>query len=184
MNEQTPSNDSIPEDGSKPGGEVEGAATVARELLKGQDISPEAMESAVRTLASEFHEDWRKTRLNEDGSFEPREKQTTDGDWIKGHGTNVVDIANTSYDDLPSDWQAENKAAADVVVGIMVEHGGKIDLSDEEMRDQVGDTVHQAWLSRNEWAKGGDLDKPFADLPEDEQLKDLSQVQIALGLFS
>ena len=146
--------------------------------------SLEAVEAATRTLATEFHEDWRKTRLQEDGSFEPRVKSTSDSAWVEAHGTDQVDIANTSYDDLPSDWQAENKAAAEVVVGVMIEHNGNIDLSNEEVRNQVGDTIHDAWLSRNEWAKGGELDVPFADLPADEQAKDISQIEVAQIVFS
>jgi hypothetical protein len=46
----------------------------------------------------------------------------------------------------------------------------------------VGEKIHKAWLARNEWAKGGDLDVPFKDLPADEQAKDINQLKIALSL--
>ena len=146
--------------------------------------SPEATEVAVATLGSAFHEDWRKTRLNEDGSFDPRVKPTKDSTWIDVHGTDQVDIANSTYAELPEDWKAENKAAAEVIVGIFNAHNGNVDLTDLTLRAEVGDEVHIAWLSRNEWAKGGDLDVPFTELPEDEQAKDLDQVAVAQQVFS
>ncbi len=136
----------------------------------------------VNNLASALHEDWRKTRLQEDGTFEGRVKPTKDEAWIAGHGTDQVDIANTEYVDLPEDWQAENKAAAEVIVGILSESHEAPDLSDEEHISMVGEKIHTAWLARNEWAKGGDLDVPFKDLPADEQAKDINQLKIALSL--
>lgn len=144
----------------------------------------EAVENAVNTLAGALHEDWRKTRLQEDGSFEPRVKTTGDEAWIASHGTDQVDIANTTYEELPSDWQAENKAASEVVVGIMVEKDGQIDLADPTQRSEVGSTIHDAWLSRNDWAKGGELDVPFDELPSAEQAKDIDQVVIAQQVFT
>lgn len=155
-----------------------------KQTLEPIQTSPEAVAKAVEVLATEFHEDWRKTRQLEDGSFEPRVKQTKDEAWIESHGTDQVDIANTGYTELPSDWQAENKAAAEVVVGIMDTHNGAIDLSNEAIRNQVGATVHEAWLSRNEWAKGGELDVPFDQLSEAEQAKDIDQVVVAQRVFS
>ena len=136
----------------------------------------------VNNLASALHEDWRRTRLQEDGTFEGRVKPTKDEAWIAAHGTDQVDIANTEYIDLPEDWQAENKAAAEVIVGILSESPEALDLSDEEHINMVGEKIHTAWLARNEWAKGGDLDVPFEDLPADEQAKDINQLKIALSL--
>jgi len=138
---------------------------------------------AVTAVASALHEDWRKTRLQEDGTFEPRVKGTKDEAWIATHGTDQVDIANTGYTELPADWQAENKAAAEVVVGVMGEANGAIDLSDEAQRSYVGGKIHDAWLSRNDWAAGGELDVPFDQLPPAEQAKDIDQVVIAQQVF-
>lgn len=154
------------------------------ETQEAPEPSVEAREAAVAALGSAFHENWRQTRKQEDGSFEPRVKETKDKAWIEAHGTNQVDIANTEYEDLPEDWQAENKAAAEVVVGIIHEANGQVDLSDEETRTSVGNQVHDAWMSRNDWAKGGELDKPFQDLPADEQAKDIEQVEVGLHVLS
>lgn len=149
-----------------------------------QEKQLELESEAVKALASELHENWRKTRLREDGSFEPRVKATKDEAWIAEHGTDQVDIANTKYEDLPSDWQAENKAASEVIVRIMIGRNGQINLEDTEQRNEIGSAVHEAWLSRNEWAKGGELDVPFDQLPSEEQAKDIDQLIIAQQIFS
>ena len=137
--------------------------------------------SDAESVASLLHEDWRLTRLQEDGSFEPRVKGTKDEAWIQTHGTDQVDIANTGYQDLPEDWKAENKAAGAVVADLLAELGTDVDLFNPEQRTVVGDKIHDEWLSRNEWAKGGDLDVPFDQLPADEQAKDLNQMAIGLN---
>ncbi len=142
-----------------------------------------AKNEAVNVLASKFHEQWRSDRLQEDGTFESREK-TKDTAWIEAHGTDVVDIANTDFANLPKDWQAENITAAGVVVDLLTAFDGKVDLEDDATRNDVGDIVHTAWLARNEWAKGGELDVPFADLSAEEQAKDINQVSTALEVFA
>jgi len=133
--------------------------------------------TTVDKVASAFHEDWRSTRYQDDGSYEPRVKTTKDEAWIAAHGTDQVDIANTAYPELPSDWQAENKAAAEVVVGLLGR--GAIDLSNERDRLYAGQIIHDAWVSRNEWAQDSELGVPFEQLPADEQAKDIAQVAIA-----
>ncbi len=143
-----------------------------------------ADQAEVAKVASAFHEDWRKTRLQPDGTFEPRVKKTKDQAWIAAHGTDDVDIANSTYAELPEDWKAENKAAAEVVQGILKQRGGTVDLGDEKTRLAVGEEIHQAWLSRNDWAKGGELDVPFADLPRGEQDKDTDQLKVAMGALA
>lgn len=137
----------------------------------------------VRAVATALHEDWRKTRKQKDGSYEPRMKDTKDARWIKAHGSSQVDIANTPYHELPSDWQAENKAAAEVVESIILRRAGKVDLSNPRVRQVVGDEIHQEWLQRNKWAAGGELDVPFDKLPKAEQDKDLDQMARALEVL-
>jgi hypothetical protein len=151
-----------------------------------QETPPEAVVekepvSAADAVASLLHEDWRLTRLQEGGSFEPRVKATGDAEWTAAHaGATEVDIANTAYEDLPEDWKAENQAAGKVVATLLENIGTDVDLQDPNQRSYVGARIHDEWLSRNEWAKGGNLDVPFDTLPADEQAKDL--VQMAIGL--
>lgn len=73
-----------------------------------------------------------------------------------------MDIANTPFEDLPSDWQAENLAAAKVVIGLImsaVEKGRE--LNDEGFVEEASAFVYEEWLKRNgEWASDG-LKKTF-----------------------
>lgn len=143
----------------------------------------EAEAKAIDALADRFHENWRTSRILEDGSCEPQIKSTKDETWIEANNTDQIDIANTNYADLPKDWQAENKAAAEAVIKVMVEHDGHINLANDAVRSAVGNKIHEAWLSRNEWAKGGELDVTFDELPVAEKNKDLDQIVLAKSLF-
>lgn len=141
----------------------------------------------IVALASRFHEDWRKPRLREDGSYEPRWKKIKKDeefirnavpcDTVRVTADGVeVDIANTSFEDLPFDYQEENLLAAEVVVNLLQ---GKKKLSAEEI-EQLSSIVHDEWLKRNTWAAGGELDVPYKDLPEVEKAKD--RVQVLTGM--
>lgn len=151
------------------------------------EASAEAVDAAVAVVASKFHEQWRETRLNEDGTFEPRIKSTKDEVWIQAHdGATEVDIANTAYGDLPSDWQQENKDAAHVVVTLIDRLGSDVDLGDPDQRSYVGRRIHDEWLSRenNSYARGGELDVPFDDLSAEEQAKDIDQFATAVDALT
>jgi|GEM_PF-432618 len=149
------------------------------------EVKPELtveQQKQVERLGSAFHEQWRQTRLNEQGGFEPRVKSTSDSAWIEAHGTDQVDIANTSFAELPSDWQAENAAAAETVVRIIAKYPEGIDLGDVDTAVAVGDQIHSAWLARNEWAKDGELGAAFLDLSPAEQDKDIAQMRTAINM--
>ena len=90
-----------------------------------------------------------------------------------------VDILNTPYGELPEHWQAENKAAAIVVVDIF-EQVGNINLDDPEQYQLVGDIVHNEWVKRNDWDEKAKV--PFAELSQEEKDKDISQVRTAIEL--
>lgn len=137
----------------------------------------------VELLAGIFHQQWRHDRLRKDGTYEPRVKNTKDEKWIAKHHTTEVDIANTSYSDLPADWQEENKQAAQFIVREFVDKEHVITMYDNKAVAEVGDKIHKAWLSRNSWAKNGELDVPFSKLPKDEQDKDIAQYRVALISF-
>ena len=167
------------------------------EAIEGTKPAPEI----TAELASALHDEWRETQRQEDGTFTPRVETTIDQAWITSHGTNQVDVADTEFADLPSDWQVENAAAAKVVTDYLAQKGlydekvsyGKggdidfhyksgLDFSDPAVRAEAGQIIHNAWLKRknNADARGGELDVPFDQLPQDEQDKDLRQVELAL----
>lgn len=153
---------------------------------QGQTEAELAQQKLITKVGSAFHEQWRESRSLGDGSFEPREKTTSDQSWIEANGRDTVDIANTSYEDLPEDWKGENKSAAEFVVGLrqgLAEAGVVDDLEDPDVREHIGNEIHDAWLSRNDWAKDGDLGVGFAELPIDEQEKDLDQYRTLLSVL-
>ena len=142
----------------------------------------------IHEIASGCHEDWRKKRLLEDGTYEPRWKRVKDEEFLKTldkenlpknyrvneKGEVEIDIANSTYDELSPCWQAENKANAEVVAEI-IESGELLTY------EEIGDRIHTAWLARNPWAKDNPvLSKPFAELPEEEQKKDMDPYYIGL----
>ncbi len=136
------------------------------------------------SMASDLHEAWRKTRLRKDGTFEPRMKKTKDQAWIEKHGTNEVDIANCTFEELPSDWQYENLEAAKVAVNEVFDDvmTGK-EISHDRI-EEMSSRVHDAWLGRNSWVYDPEygnpvLAKPYEELPEEEKAKDREQINQA-----
>ena len=76
-------------------------------------------EALSYSLGSDLHEVWRSNRKLEDGTFEPRIKKSKDEAWNASHGTDEVDIANCSFEQLPSNWQYENLEAARVAIELV-----------------------------------------------------------------
>ncbi|MEI6479311.1 MAG: hypothetical protein WCO21_00570 [bacterium] len=128
----------------------------------------------IKSLGSQLHEEWRKPRYREDSKdYEPRIKKTKDEAWSQAHGRAVeVDIANTPYEDLPSEWQGENKISAEVAVTEFekaVEAGMPLD---ESFIEAASSTLHDKWLERNgSWAPA-EQNKPYTELSEEEKEKD------------
>jgi hypothetical protein len=99
------------------------------------------------------------------------------------HATNQVDIANTRYQDLPADWQKENKDSASVAVRLIADGRSQgADLSSSDFMESASSKVHDAWLQRNgEWAPP-EQRLPYDQLSEAEKEKDRVVVRAALGL--
>lgn len=154
------------------------------------NVEERAREMAIQEVGSQLHDVWRAPRLQEDGTYDPREKTTTDEMWIEEHGTNVVDIANTDFQDLPQDWKQENEDAARVLdMLVRDDFGFDWELKDDEgayteTAQLMATRVHEMWLDRenNAWARGGELDVPFHELTPEEQAKDLAQVELIYTL--
>lgn len=105
----------------------------------------------AQKIGSYLHEEWRKTRLNEDGTYEPRMKKSKDLARTQKHGTDEVDIANTIFEDLPSNWQYENLEAAKVAVDLVYEKVINGEEITSEMIEEMSSVVHEKWLERNDW---------------------------------
>lgn len=141
-------------------------------------------EAMVSELASQLHDEWRASRRQEDGSYEPRIKSTRDESWISAHGTDKVDIANTPFSELPDDWKGENQAAAEVVVGVVFDAIDSGQELDDEFIESASSVVHEEWVKRNEAWAPDELKKPFKELSEEEQEKDRSQVRKAIEIYT
>ena len=135
-------------------------------------------------LGSDLHEAWRAGRKKEDGTFEPRIKKSKDEAWNMAHGTDEVDIANTPFEQLPSNWQYENLEAAKVAINLVYD---KI-MAGESITpfelEQMASVVHEEWLKRNSWAydpsySDSKLAVPYELLSQEE--KDKDKVQVALA---
>lgn len=96
----------------------------------------------------------------------------------------TVDLASASWDELGEHWQRVNLDSAEGMIELMDALGGpsviaSADLDNPEVQLKLGTLLHAAWLQQpsNSWALGGDLDKPYSELPETEQAKDLQQLR-------
>lgn len=163
----------------RPGGRRCPSSTTAR---PSRSAASKAVRALAPTVAAEFHEDWRENFLRDQGSRAKRVKTTTDASWIAKRGTDKVDIAHTKFDDLPEDWQKENMEAAKVATNFVANHLDSLGTPQERARVLSAGAahVHDKWLERNRWAKGGELDVPFDQLPVREELKDMAHIDAVL----
>jgi hypothetical protein len=137
----------------------------------------------VALVAGQAHEDWREQWKAQNGDT-PRVKKTKDQVWIDAHGKKTeLDIAATAYPDLPSDWQGENKAGAEVVVDAVLSAVESDRELDDTFVEEAAATAHTKWVERNgSWA-AEELKKPYAELPEAEQKKDRVFVRRAIAAY-
>ena len=157
-----------------------------QELLEKLSSDPKGY--FAEKMGSYLHEEWRKTRLKEDGTYEPRIKKSKDSEWIQKHGTDEVDIANTKFEDLPSDWQYENLEAAKVAVDLVYEKVSSGEEISPEMIENLSSVVHEKWLERNDRVYNLNywnpiLTQPYNALPEDEKVKDRAQILLAIDMI-
>ena len=136
------------------------------------------------SLASDLHEAWRLTRQKEDGTYEARIKKSTDEEWNINHGTDEVDIANCTFEELPSNWQYENLSAAKVAIELVYDKTLAGENITEEEKEQMASVVHDEWLKRNDWVFDSEYGDPnlavsYEDLSEDEKYKDKIQLDNA-----
>ena len=142
-------------------------------------------EALSYSLGSDLHEAWRAPRKLEDGTYEPRIKKSKDEVWNESHQTNEVDIANCSFEELPSDWQYENLEAAKVAINEVYD---KVVAGEEitpEDLEQIASIIHEEWLKRNDWVydeQYGDpsLAVPYEELSKEQQDKDKAQIGPAI----
>lgn len=138
----------------------------------------------VEELGGLLHDKWRESRRLPDGTYEPREEETKDEGWIKSRGTNKVDIANTDFEDLPSDWRSENRASAYVAMSLIYEAGMSGEKFDSTFIDRASSALHDAWLVRNgSWSASEEQKVSFNELSEEEKKKDRAIIREGLRII-
>ena len=139
----------------------------------------------IKMVASIFHEEWRKNRLQNDSKYEPMIEKSEDKERNNKYWTDLVDIANTKFEDLPSNWQYENLKVARVVIDLVYD---KIVAGEEitpEMVEEMSSVVHEAWMKRKKKKKENrpHLFVPYSELPEEEKAKDRDQILQAIEII-
>ena len=124
----------------------------------------------IESLARLMHESWRQKRYNkETNTYNPRFKPIEDKEWIDKHnGISEVDIANTSFDNLPDDWKEENRISAKVAI--------------EKVNDILY-LIHDNWLDRNDASASEEQKVQYSKLPKEEKQKDIDVLEEAVRVI-
>ena len=138
----------------------------------------------IKDVASVFHEKWRENRLMENGKYKPMIEKSEDKEWNMKHWTDVVDIANTEFEDLPSNRKYENFEAAKVAVNLVYERGVNREEINSEMIEEMSKIVHERWFDRN-WVKWSFENQrvDYEELSEEEKAKDRIQIELAIQVI-
>jgi len=152
----------------------------------------------VSNLWSLLHEEWRKTRLNDDWTYEPRWKKVKDKTFNKEESMLIrlnsdwefeIDIANIDYSDLSNDWKYENKASAEVAIWELLKAVNKwVNINSTDFIEEASDIIHTKWLERNDWVFDKEYwnpeqAKPYSELSEEEKDKDRDVIKKAISIY-
>jgi hypothetical protein len=138
----------------------------------------------IERVAGRAHDHWRSHRLRADGSYEPRIRRTIDERWIKRHGVDEVDIANTHYRDLPADMRRDNWESADVAVRLIRDSARRgVNVRSDDFLETASSSLHDAWLYRNGFRAAAEQRLPYAELSEVEKAKDRVFILNALDVL-
>lgn len=176
--------------------------------LEHDQVRDPRVESLAVPLARDYAE--QNYPMREDGTFEPAWRGVNGEKELRGKSPadvaaeleaegwtpeaaaaeasgRVIDILNTPYDQFSEHWKDQNRGGAEYLVGLLDERGGDalrgLDLTDERVRSEYGNLIHENWLDRNEWVKhpewgNPELAKPYDDLSPEEQQKDIDQLAV------
>ena len=138
----------------------------------------------IQKVASVFHEKWRKSRIQNGDKYQPMIEKSEDENRNVIHWTDLVDIANTKFEDLPSNRKYENLQAAKVVVNLVYDKVVNWEIFNSEMIEEMSEVVHEKWLERNwvEWSfENQRVD--YENLSEEEKAKDRAQIELAIQII-
>lgn len=153
-------------------------------LILNNILLMEQKSEIIQKVASAFHEEWRKNRLQKDGSYLPMIEKSEDEAWTKEHWTDTVDIANTDFENLPDNWKYENIEAAKVAVDLVYEKILNLEKISIETIEEMSKIIHEKRLERN-WIAWSFKNQRVAykDLSEEEKAKDRAQIEIVIKIL-
>ena len=136
-------------------------------------------------LASELHDNWRFSRKNRDGSYIPMWEKSTDEEWNRKNGVDEVDVANTDFKNLPSNWQYDTLEEARNTIDLVFADEMFGEEFDEEKMESLSSKVYEARVSRNNNSKDSMkvisvLTDEYESLPEEEKEKVREQIKVAI----
>ena len=138
----------------------------------------------IQKVASTFHEEWKKNRLQSDWKYEPMIEKSEDEVWTRKHWTDTVDIANTDFEDLPDNWKHENIEAAKIAVDLVYEKILNLEKISIETIEEMSNIVHEKRLERNWIAWSFENQRvSYENLSEEEKAKDRLQIEIAIEII-
>ena len=102
----------------------------------------------------------------------------------------TIDLATATFDEMSEHWRKVNIESAKGMIALLPSFGNgdpdygaeilkaELAVPDFNVQAKYAAILHDAWLRlpANSWALGGDLDRPFDELPEEEQAKDVQQL--------
>ena len=101
----------------------------------------------------------------------------------------TIDLAKAGFDEMSEHWRKVNIETAKSMIDLLPSFAeGETDgatvlktalaVPDFNVQARYAARLHEAWLKlpANSWALGGNLDRPFDQLPEEEQAKDVQQL--------
>jgi len=137
----------------------------------------------IQKVASTFHDEWRKNRLQDNWTYKPMIEKAEDETRTKEHWTDTVDIANTDFEDLPDNWKYENIEAAKVAVDLVYEKD--LEKITAETIEEMSNIVHEKRLERNWIAWSFENQRvSYEDLSEEEKEKDRLQIKTAIEIIN
>src|SRR5687768_5584744 len=101
----------------------------------------------ILVVAAAAHDDWRAGYRARHGDA-PRIKPTGDLKLLD-RGIGEVDLAALAFEDLPADWQAENRAGAACAVDEVLVAARAGRPLDADFVEEAAAVLHVRWLERN-----------------------------------
>ena len=141
-----------------------------------QSQSLKQVRYARRRISSALHEAWKQSRVQDDGTFEPRLKFVNDVEY---------DIANMAFNELPKQFQNSNLIAAQTASRFVEDaYAAGRDITSRGFMEDAAKHQHDVWVDAHVALASAELLVPYRSLPEEEKEKNREVVRIALREYN